>query len=96
MTLYKHCQEREESLLRFHATIHGATFDDDLGTDGSELNTKASKSEGFFKDPKEYEHMTQEEKETETQKMMGVMKHMAKTPKRPGTYFSGIAEKQDG
>jgi hypothetical protein len=82
-------------LYRFHAVIHGIKLDEEED-ESKKMGKNPTKETGFFKDPKEYEHMTQEEREKLTQQMMGTMKRMATTPKRPGTYFAGIAEKQDG
>jgi len=82
--------------MRFEAALHGATFKDDERTVPTQSTQAQPKEEGFFKDPKEYNHMTQDEKEVETQKMIKVLKNLAVTPKRPGTYFAGISEKQDG
>ena len=48
----------------------------------------------FFKDPSEYAHMTQEEKEKETKRLKGILSQMIYDPnektKAPRKYFSGM------
>jgi hypothetical protein len=92
--LYSHHQKREEERMKFEAVIHGATFKDQE-EEGEETQLQ-SEEEVFFKDPKVYEKMTPEEKERETEKLMGIMKQMATKPKRPSTFFSGLVGKSDG
>ena len=50
--------------------------------------------EVFFKDPSAYDHMTQEEKEKETQRLKGILSQMIYDPnektKAPRKYFSGM------
>lgn len=43
-------------------------------------NAKAEKQGFIFKDPKEYEHLSQEERQGLTDKMMGHFKAWAKSP----------------
>ncbi len=63
----------------FDAKLHGAKFSDEqTSTFVDPQSGKETVQEGsIFKDPKEYEHMSNEEKEIETKKMMNFTKRWA-------------------
>jgi hypothetical protein len=72
MTLFEHTQRRKEDELRFLAIIHGATFKDE---------EKEEKEDLFkFKDPKEYDHLSKEERKELTKKMK--LKHQVWTSQK--------------
>ena len=79
--LYKHSQKREENRMMFEAKLHGAKFsDEETSTFVDPQSGQEVVQEGpIFKDPKEYEHMSDEEKEVETKRMMGFTKRWART-----------------
>jgi len=58
MLLFEHTQKRELEKIKVNAKIAGATFEDE------------KKSDFKFKDPKDYDNMTPEEREIATKKMM--------------------------
>lgn len=78
--LYKHLKEREEFKMRFDAKLHGAKFEDEKVSTfiDPQSGEKVVVDGVLFKDPKEYENMSNEEKEKETQKLMGLTKRWAK------------------
>lgn len=73
--------KEEESALRFQAAIHGAK----LKETGRVISSKDNldKAVPMFGDPKDYESLSQEEREEMTKKMMGKHKIWA------GTAFEG-------
>lgn len=74
-------QEREYNRRRFDAAIHGIDLDKALAkTSASSPSTVSSNDGLIFKDPKEYEHLTQQEKEALTEKMMKKFKAWAQNP----------------
>ena len=74
LNLYKSAQEREYQAFLPTAQIHGCEIKDDRkkGSKQSE-----DKSEMMFRNPKEYEKMTDEQREAETKKMLGFYKRFA-------------------
>lgn len=77
MVLFEHCQKREYYTLKFQAGLQGVDLDKELGKAPS---TRSSKESQFlFRDPKDYEHLSQEEREELTQKMMGMHKSWARS-----------------
>ncbi len=77
--MFTHSQEREYEQIKMQALMHGAEFKDEHPMKEGAI---ASKTGAFkFGDPDEdYKDMSQEEKETLTQKMMG--RHKLSLPKR--------------
>ena len=59
MVLFEHATKREIERLEFQIKIHGG-----------KIEKKKEEQEGWFKDPAEYEHLSQEEREALTQDMM--------------------------
>ena len=80
LVLYNHGQKRDEGRMRFEAILHGAKLkDEETSTFTDPQSGKEVVEEGpLFKDPKEYEHMSDEEKKIETQRLMGFTKGWAK------------------
>ena len=80
IVLFEHHQKREEVRMRFEAEIHGAKFvDEEVSTFvDPQSGRKVEIEGGLFKDPKEYEHMSNEEKEKETRKLMKFTKRWAR------------------
>lgn len=58
--------------MRFQAALQGVNLDENLKQvdEKSAARQKAQQQEGWFKDPSEYEHLSQEERKELTQKMM--------------------------
>lgn len=73
--------KEEEEALRFQAAIHGVKLKETGRATSSKDNLK--KAVPMFGDPKDYESLTQEEREELTEKMMGKHKIWA------GTAFEG-------
>lgn len=65
--LHEHSTKRKNENFKFLAAIHGIDLDKEKGTE----TTKSSSNTLEFKDPSEYEHMTDEEKEELTLRMKG-------------------------
>jgi hypothetical protein len=93
-TLYVHTQKRQEDQMIFMAALQGIDLkkagvivDDEKPSEKKEMKIS---EEAWFKDPSEYAHMSDEEKEKETQKMMSTLKKMTGKPKTPRTYFAGM------
>jgi len=86
--LYEQAMIRKTEEFKFHAAIHGASFDEDKNkSDGTQQSSQRSASElkqpsnqslPIFQDPKEYERMDDAQKEQLTQKMMKQHKQWAK------------------
>jgi len=93
-TLYVHTQKRQEDQMIFMATLQGfdlkKAVDEKSSEKPSEKKEMKISEEAWFKDPSEYAHMSVEEKEKETRKMMGTLKKMTGKPKAPRTYFAGM------
>jgi hypothetical protein len=70
-------EDEEVALIKVHAMMHGIDPDAET-TPGKEKEVMPTKKPGaeempmIFQDPKAYAHMSQEEKEELTQKMMSV------------------------
>ena len=75
-----HCLILVLAVLRFQAAIHGAEMKE---TGQSSTKDNLKKAVPMFGDPKEYESLSQEEREEMTKKMMGKHKVWA------GTAFEG-------
>lgn len=80
-SLFEHGIERENNKLRFAAAIQGIDLDKEVEEQGEgkksprrEGSQKGGNKEFLFKHPSEYENMTQEEREAETEKIMGKLK----------------------
>lgn len=73
LVLFEHAQKRELLAFKLQAAMHGAkvNFDEFEGeqTEDDDLMP--------FKDPEEYSHLTQEQKEELTERMMGTHKKWA-------------------
>jgi len=61
--------------MRFQAALQGVNLDEELKQVDK---TKAQAKEGWFRDLADYEHLSQEEREELTQKMMMQHQIMAK------------------
>ena len=75
--LYEYKLKEDEEHLRFQAAIHGAKLKETGRAFSSEDNLNATVP--MFGDPKEYESLSQEEREEMTKKMMGKHKLWAGT-----------------
>ena len=64
-------------VLKFHAILHGAKFDEDEEHIFKEPPTEETPDGFKFGDPKDYEKMNPEEREKLTQKMMRMHKKWA-------------------
>jgi hypothetical protein len=78
--LYEHKLKEDEEHLRFQAAIHGAKLKE---TGRPTTKNNLGKAVPMFGDPKDYESLSQEEREEMTDKMMGKHKIWA------GTAFEG-------
>jgi hypothetical protein len=78
--LYEYYLKEEEAALRFQAAIHGAKIKE---TGPPTTKDNLDKSVPMFGDPKDYESLSQEEREEMTAKMMGKHKLWA------GSAFEG-------
>ena len=81
-TLFAHSQKREESRMLFMAQLHGVKIKTETNTPFIESNLKENVKEdpnAWFKDPKVYAHMSKEEKQKETDRLMGMTKRWAGT-----------------
>jgi len=80
--LYKHAVERKEQEYNFYAKLHG--FDLDKATAQKTTETSraseqpANQSLPIFGDPESYKHMSKEERDDLTKKMMGQHKGWAR------------------
>lgn len=72
ITLYSTTIVRRNEQVKFEARLHGAKFEDEkeVVTKGT-VQTKKDDENFMFKDPKEYEHLSMEERKALTKKMMG-------------------------
>jgi len=76
--LYNHLQEYEISKLRFSAGIHGIDLDKLDGKNaGFDVGKKIDQENWIFKPRSAYAHMTPEEKQAETERMMSFLKPWA-------------------
>ena len=66
MYLFDHARKKEIENLKFQALANGIEFKDSR----DQKSKKQSSEDLVFKDPKEYEHLSQEEKERLTKDMM--------------------------
>ena len=82
MGLYDHQTKREALDLRFLAAIHGINLDDTQSDSSRETEKNVEKAVPLFGDPDSYNHLSQEEREELTQKMMG--KHKVWARQAPG------------
>ena len=78
--LYEYKLKEDEEHLRFQAAIHGAKLKE---TGQVSAKDNLEKAVPMFGDPKDYELLSQEEREEMTKKMMGKHKIWA------GTAFEG-------
>lgn len=77
-TLYEHAARREYDRFKLQASLAGIDLEGE--TEFGEIEPRpSSKKENLwvFKDPSEYEHLSQEEKEELTRKMKGVHQQWA-------------------
>ena len=74
--LYEYKLKEDEEDIRFQAAIHGAKLKE-FGQTSPKNNL--NKAVPMFGDPKDYESLSQEEREEMTQKMMGKHKIWAGT-----------------
>jgi hypothetical protein len=80
--LYEYKLKEDEEHLRFQAAIHGAKLKE-AGRAPTSSKDNLGKAVPMFGDPKDYESLSQEEREEMTEKMMGKHKIWA------GTAFEG-------
>jgi hypothetical protein len=80
--LFEHTQKRELQKMKFWAALVGVDIDKEAEETPRTPPKLSSKSSGMmFRDPKDYEHMSKEERQALTDKMMGAHQRvMAKTP----------------
>ena len=88
--LFEYAQEDEADRMKFEAQIHGATIEDKGGKKMQQQSATATKTvksdtlngdpDMLFKDPKDYSHMSKEDREQLTQKMMGSFKAWSRNP----------------
>jgi hypothetical protein len=76
--LFEYSQDKENKMLKASASMHGIQVDDSDG----KVKTKQKKNDFLFQDPKEYENLSQEEKERKTKEMMGHFSKFASDPIR--------------
>lgn len=77
--LYEELQKIKEDEFRAQAKMHGAEFkDEDDGSSSSDSNKHVDPEVPLFGDPEEYAHMSNDERESLTQKMMGKHKTFVK------------------
>lgn len=69
IVLYKNLTDREYQRFKIQAALHGAKLDEEKLPTNSELKSKPSSF--AFGEPESYEHMTEEQKQKLTDKMMG-------------------------
>lgn len=74
LVLFEDYQERQMQERRFQAAIHGINLDKEMK---KQTMKKKEGSSFMFGDPKEYEKMSEEEKEKKTEEMMGKHKSWA-------------------
>jgi hypothetical protein len=67
MYLFEHVKKKEIETLKYQALANGIEF---KGSRDQKTTKKQSGNDLLFKDPKEYEHLSQEEKERLTKDMM--------------------------
>lgn len=67
MYLFDHVRKKEIENLKFQSLANGVEFKDSRD---QKTTKKQSSNELVFKDPKNYEHLSQEEKEKLTKEMM--------------------------
>jgi len=81
--LYKQLLEIKWDELRQQAALQGVDLDKEVEKGGTGSDVPAPKGQpvspsiGLFKDPKEYDGMSAEERETETKKMMATYRQWA-------------------
>ena len=70
--LFEHANKREIGRMRFQAALQGVDLDKNLKQVDKKTaaRQKTQQQEGWFKDPAEYEHLSQEERIELTEKMM--------------------------
>jgi len=73
IVLYENALKREEERFKLQAALHGAKFDEDEDIDTTDTpKRKTTKAKSFmFGDPKDYEHLSPEERQRLTEQMMG-------------------------
>lgn len=79
MVLFDHAKKREWDNYKFQAAMHGVDLEEGVMKSGGKK--EAPKNEFVFGSPEDYAHLTKEEREELTKKMMGQHKSWAsKTP----------------
>jgi len=75
--LFEHAQKREYDTMKFNAALQGVDLD--KGKEKETGNPVTEKFDGveLFGDPKDYENLSQEEKERKTKELMTKMKSWA-------------------
>jgi len=74
--LYENIQKIKKKEMKFEASLHGVKLKFKESDENNTFKDKSGVSQKLplFGDPSQYEHMTQEERELETQRMMGLHK----------------------
>ena len=77
--MFDHYQKSLVEKMKFQAGIHGIDLSAELDSSSSSKPTKnkkitSKKNEGIFQSQEHYGRMTEEEKEQETNKMLGFLK----------------------
>jgi len=81
--LYENTIERENQRFKFHAAIHGINLDDNEkqtivpSESGIERDAPKKSHNLVFRDPAEYDKMSESERQELTQRMMGKWKRWA-------------------
>ena len=76
--LFDNIQKSKNYELEFQAGIHGVDLKGNNNHTGSNKTENSERVVPFFGDPKEYEHLSDVEKEKMTEKMMGKHKTWAR------------------
>lgn len=78
-TLYDHITKRRLEDLKFQCRIHGIDPDANQSPSRKSSQSEANSNVPLFGDPSQYEHMSQEERDALTARMMGAHKHWNQT-----------------
>lgn len=83
--MFKDAQEEELLEIRLQASLHDKEFKVDQQHKQQQSESAQVSSQPLFRDPRDYEKMTPEEKKKETERMMKFFKNTkARSPKTMG------------
>jgi len=92
--MFEHIMERKNNEYRFFAALQGIDLDKELKkkgqkTQSQDLDDQQSKQDlPLFRDPEEYDNMSQEERDRLTQEMMSQHKNWAESGNKSSTIGS--------